>query len=263
MSWSFLHSAITHAQNTGSPPKAIDFNVGSPAVVILACSAIEAFVNEVSSSAHSFLFDADRDSTFISDPIHDRWDAAGIEESDLQKIASIRVDESGSLIDRYKRLLKAIDLELPARWNNLCQLQKVRNGLVHFRECDIPIVNDKDSRIRSGQKLPDFLLPLTRQKIESWPILASNPEIEGEDWTLRIATNAFSIWALEIAMTTNSYILDNLAEGKYAKHLRALYSSRERHFDHLFEMGLDEISNWKDYIYKGYDFRTHFKRPFS
>lgn len=262
---------MIHARTTGGPVKNVgpgandqlDVNLGAPVVVILVSSAVEAFVNEASSIAHSLRFMADREGRF--DENADRVDKAALDfsRSELDQIASIREGGQGSFKDRYKRLLRLLKLPLPGHWDDLCLLGRLRDRLVHCRACDLPLVNGSDGAIRNGQELPRFLEPLRSIHVNGFPVLARGAETEGEDWTLRIATNAMATWALTTVMESLAVSVKSISKGWYGDKLTSHYRNRDGQYESLFDMGLQEIANWRDHVHSGAVFHSHFPDPGS
>ncbi|MES1931096.1 hypothetical protein T35B1_00700 [Salinisphaera shabanensis T35B1] len=240
-----------------------DFNLGAPAVLILASSAVEAFVNEASSIAHSLRFMAEKNGRF--DTHADRIDSAELDFSlsELDQIASIRECGRGSFTERYKRLLRFLRLSLPRQWNDLCLLRKLRDALVHFRACDIPVINGDDGIIRHGQEVPTLLEPLKSIHVNGFPILARGAQTEGEDWTLRIATNAMAVWALNTVLSSLAFSVENIGEGWYGQKLKSHCEGRDKRYASLFDMGLQEVANWRAHIQNGAEFQSHFGLPGS
>ena len=234
LSWSLLMSSLRRVQSTEARVPAVDLNLEAGPCVVLSCIAVEAFVNEISSLSHSFLFDRERD-TRTGRPI------PGVADDVLQKVSDIRVDRRGSFYVRYRDLLRAIGIDKPAFLADLSTLGKVRDSLVHFRDCDVPIIDDEDGVIRHGQKLPPTVAALQSKKYETMGVLAPGA---GTAWTLRLATDAMAAWSLDLAFDAAMYLLDHLPPGEYRDFIWKAYAHRDKSFPVVFARGKSDLATW-------------------
>lgn len=239
MSWSFILSALRHIQTDEAREPSVALNLEAPSCIVLSCIAIEAFVNEVSSLTNTFLFEQKRERKG-----RDVAYAQGKEKPVrrvLEKVADIRTDRHGSFYDRYKRLLCDMDIAKPGCLADLSSLGKVRDALVHFRQCDVPIVEDKDGVIRKGQDLPSELAQLQARKYRGWCIIAPD---QGCPWTLRLTTDAMAAWSLDLCLDAIRHVLDQLPAGKYRDFVWKAYACRDSAFDTLFASGKEKLAAW-------------------
>lgn len=234
LSWSLLMSSLRRVQSTEARVPDVDLNLEAGPCVVLCCIAVEAFVNEVSSLSHSFLFDRQHDTrTGRSIP--------GVADDVLQKVSDIRIDGRGSFYERYRGLLRAFGIDKPAFLADLSTLGKVRDSLVHFRDCDVPILDDEDGVIRHGQKLPSTVAALQSKKYETMGVLAPGA---GTAWTLRLATDAMAAWSLDLAFDAAMYPLDRLPPGEYRDFLWKAYAHRDKSCPVVFAGGKSELATW-------------------
>lgn len=229
ISWVFLSSAINRIQSNHRGRKAVDLNPETAPSIVLSCSGVEAFVNELSSLTHAFLFERSEGSGGNSD--------AGF----LNDVATIRQDSRGSFYKRYKCLLSHLQIENPQFLENLSTLNKVRDALVHFRECDVPIIEDKNGVIREGQELPAVLKPLQNRRYREGALVAND---QGASWTLRLATDGMAAWSLNLTLDAVIYVLANLPAGRYREFIWQAYAAREPQFDTVFAKGKNDVEIW-------------------
>lgn len=234
LSWSLLMSCLRRVQSPEVRIPEVDLNLEAAPCVVLCCIAVEAFVNEISTLSHSFLFDRERDRrTGRSTP--------GVADDILRKVSDIRMDRHGSFYDRYRGLLGAIGIDNPLFLADLSTLGKVRDSLVHFRDCDVPIIDDEDGVIRHGQKLPPTVAALQSKDYEAAGVLAPGT---GTAWTLRLATDAMAAWSLDLAFNAAMYILDHLPPGEYRDAIWKAYAHRDKSFPVLFARGKSDLATW-------------------
>lgn len=233
-SWSFLRSSLRRIQSPEARVPAVDLNLEAGPCVVLSCVAVESLVNEISSLSHSFLFDRNRDAR--SGPsIQDAADGS------LQRVSAIRLDRRGSFYVRYRMLLQAFSIEKPAFLADLSTLGKIRDSLVHFRDCDVPIIDDEHGVIRHGQKLPAAVAALQSNKYEGAGVFASDA---GTAWTLRLATDAMAAWSLSLAFDAALYVLDRLPAGEYRDFVWTAYAHRDKSFPVVFARGRSDLEQW-------------------
>lgn len=238
MSWAFLLSAIRRIQADEGRVPSVDLNLEAPSCVVLSCIAVEAFVNEVSSLTDAFLFDKKRDALPRRSTEAQKRQVAF---ETLHKIASLRRDTHGSFYVRYKRLLRDMSIEKPDFLTDLSKLRKLRNALVHFRECDVPIIEDQDGVIREGQDLPTELTALQTRRYEGRPLVAPG---QGTAWSVRMATDAMAVWSVNLALDATIYVLEHLPAGRHRDFLWKAYASRDRAFGTVFASGKNDLATW-------------------
>lgn len=243
MSWSFILSALNRIQADEVREPSVLLNLEVPSCIVLSCIAVEAFVNELSSLTYSFLFEHRRERPVRHPACAQVGQKPALRQ--LEEVASIRTDSQGSFYDRYKRLLREIDIGKPGCLADLSSLKKVRDALVHFRQCDVPIVEDKDGVIREGQGLPSELTQLESRKYQGQHILAPD---QGSSWTVRLATDAMAAWSLNLCLDAAKHVLDHLPAGKYRDFVWNAYACRDPVFDTVFANGRQRLATWWNII---------------
>jgi hypothetical protein len=242
-----LFSAIQRTRESEQSVVPVDLNLETPPCIVLCCIALEAFVNEMSSLANTLLFNRRRDNQTVS---NDVWEShSGITQDTCQNIAKIKNNRYGSFYDKYKDLIKALGIDKPVYMQELSYIRDLRDAIVHFRKCDVPIIEDHDGVIRSAQKPPDVFAHLRSHKVNGYPVIASESDADGIDWILRLSTNSMAIWCLTLVLDAIMYVLDNLSEGAYRDLVLRRYSARDQSFDTLFEKGKSDIKEWKNSLY--------------
>ena len=107
ISWQFILSAIEMLHKSKAEIKPIDFNKEAISYIILGCTSLEAFSNEISSLSNAFLYDVERD--FNNKNLFDKQKSIfGIDLNTCQKITQIRNSKAASFYERYKKLLSYI-----------------------------------------------------------------------------------------------------------------------------------------------------------
>jgi hypothetical protein len=246
MSWSFILSALNRIQADEARESSVSLNLEAPSCIVLSCIAIEAFVNEVASLTNSFLFEQKRERPARDPACAQVGQKPALRE--LEEVASIRTDSRGSFYDRYKRLLCDMDIEKPGCLADLSSLGKVRDALVHFRQCDVPIVENGDGVIREGQDLPSELAQLQSRKYQGQHIVAPD---QGSAWTLRLATDAMAAWSLNLCLDAIKHVLDHLPTGKHRDFVWKAYACRDSAFDTVFASGKETLAAWWNMITNG------------
>ncbi|MCH8499075.1 MAG: hypothetical protein LAT63_11400 [Marinobacter sp.] len=236
MSWNFLLSAFQRAEAAGSKNGNLDLNLEAPPSIVLCCISIEAFCNEISSLSRAFLFDQNRE----TNPSEE--DLAGIAQEKLSNLCDISQDSKGSFYDRYKRVVRLLGENNPGFMDELVHLRDLRDSLVHFRSCDVPITEGEDGVIRYAQDPPPVLRALKNRRISEKPVVAGAKD---EDWTLRISTSAMAIWALLLTCQAILYVLDSFPEGSFRKFVLERYRPRDRSYTDLYSKAKDDISVWE------------------
>ena len=113
--------------------------------------------------------------------------------------------------------------------------------MVHFRKCDVPIIQDQNGVIRVGQELPAEIAALQSQKYEGRCVLAPG---EGTAWTLRMATDAMAAWSVNLALHAMQHVLDYLPAGEHRDFVWKSYANRDQTFSTLFARGKNELETW-------------------
>lgn len=247
MSWRLLLSAIQRIRGSENGLKQIDLNLEAPSCAILCCIALEAFVNEISSLTNAFLFNEKKDQRARCANATEKDTKIGMPWDNCQDIAQINNNPKGSFYDRYKALLKAANIEKPNCMLKLSYLRDLRNAFVHFRMCDIPIVEDSDKVIRYSQEPPKVFAHLKLYKIKGWPVIAEGSH--AVEWTLRVSTNAMAAWSLILTLEAILHILDLLPIGKYRDFILRRYAITDLSFNNVFEKGKKDVDEWKNDLF--------------
>lgn len=239
VSWSFILSTLRRIQADEVREPSVALNLEAPSSIVLSCIAVEAFVNEVASLTNAFLHEHKQDGPGPSPPRTTK--EGNPPRRVLEEVASIRIDSRGSFYDRYKRLLCDFDMAKPACLADLSTLGKVRDALVHFRECDVPIVEDENGAIQEGQELPSELKKLQNRNYEGQQLLAPP---QGSPWTLRLATDSMAAWSLDLCLDATGYVLNELPTGSYREFVWKAYACHDSNFDSLFAIGKQKLAAW-------------------
>lgn len=239
MCLSFILSALRRIQADEVRQPSVALNLEASSCIVLSCIAVEAFVNEIASLTNAFLHEQKSDRPVRNAPRTEMEDKPS--RRVLEEVASIRIDSRGSFYDRYKRLLCDLDIAKPSWLADLSSLGKVRDALVHFRECDVPIVEDENGVIKEGQELPSELKKLQNRKYEGQQLLAPP---KGSPWTLRLATDAMAAWSLNLCLDATGYVLNELPTGSYKDFVLKAYACRDSNFDSLFAFGKQTLAEW-------------------
>jgi hypothetical protein len=124
---------------------------------------------------------------------------------------------------------------------DLSVLGKARDALVHFRKCDVPIIQDQNGVIRVGQDLPAEIAALQSKYYKGRCVLAPG---EGQEWTLRMETDAMAAWSVNLALDAILFVLDHLPAGEYRDFVWKSYANRDLTFSTLFARGKKELEAW-------------------
>lgn len=246
ISWQFVKSAIEMLNKPQSEIKTIDFNEEAISCAILGCTSLEAFSNEISSLSNAFLYDFKRDFNIKNLPAK-QITKLGIGLNKCQKISQIRDSKKESFYERYKNLLSYIGIAKPEFLQELHHLHVLRNALVHFRKCDISVIEDTDGVIRYYQEPPEVFQHIKSYKVKGRPVVASDVD-DNIGWNLRISTNAMAVWSLKLILEAILYVLNNLPHGRYKDFILKHY--RDRKNSNLFESGYYEIQVLENKILK-------------
>ena len=165
-----------------------------------------------------------------------------------QDVAQIKNDPKGSFYERYKTLLKALGIETPTCLQPLSHLRDLRDAIVHFRSCDVPIVDDSAGVIRYAQESPAVFAHLESYNINEWPVVADEV---GEEWTLRVSTNAMAAWSLSLTLEAIMHVLNLLPAGEYRDFVLRRYAARDESFSTVFEKGKTDVEEWKNDLFLG------------
>jgi len=246
ISWQFILSAIEMLRNSQSEIDTIDFNIEAIPCIVLSCISLEAFSNEVSSLTNAFMYDVERDFDIINLSAKQK-SIIGIDLNICKDIAQIRNSKAESFYERYKKLLSDVRIAQPEFFQDLHHLCDLRNALVHFRLCDISVIEDKDGVIKYYQEPPEVFQHIKSYKVKGCPLIASDVE-NNIGWNLRISTNAMAVWSIKLILDAITYVLYNLPQGKYGDFILKYYRDREN--SNLFEKGKYNIQEWENKIFK-------------
>jgi hypothetical protein len=129
----------------------------------------------------------------------------------------------------------------PICLDDLSSLGNVRNALVHFRECDVPIIEDKNGVIKEGQELPSKLKKMYKRKYQGQQLFAAP---ESSPWTLRLATDSMAAWSLSLCLDAIAHIMNELPAGRYKDFVWRAYAYRNTEFNTLFASGKAKLDLW-------------------
>jgi hypothetical protein len=249
LSWPIILSSINMLKNSKSEIKGIDLNLDSISCCILNATVIEAFSNEISSLTHAFIENYE-----IEKLTKDKISQIGVDIKVCKEIEKIRNSDRESFYERYKGLLKHFNISDSGILDNLCKLRDVRNVCVHFRQCDIKII-EKDNTIKSYQKPPEIFNHIKLIKVNNWPIIASDTD-NSSSWHLRISTNAFAIWSFIIVLDAIIYFLEKIPQGTYRDFITKYYRKNEK--SNVFEYSKSEIEELQKRIFTAKDKKEGF-----
>lgn len=246
ISWQLIRSAIEMLSNSQSEINPIDFNTETIPCVVLSCIALEAFSNEISSLTNAFMYDVESDFD-IKNLSANQKSIIGIDLNLCKNIAQIRNSKEESFYERYKKLLSHIKIANPESLQDLHHLNDLRNALVHFRLCDISVIEDNDGVIKYYQEPPEVFQHIKSYKVQDWSVIAADVK-NNVAWNLRISTNAMAIWAIKLILDAITYVLCNLPKGKYRDFILKYYRDKER--SNIFEKGKYFIKKFENKIFK-------------
>lgn len=249
MSWHLLSSAIRRIRESETRLTPIDLNLETPSCVILGCTALEAFANEISSLTSAFLFNEKKDPRARYSTAAQREADRGMAWHDCQAIAQIKDDPKGSFYDRYKALLRAASIEKPNCMQSLSYLRDLRDAFVHFRACGVPIVEDSDGVIHYAQEPPKVFAHLQSYNVNGRPVVAVGTGEVGVEWILRVSTNAMAAWSLSLILEAIMHVLDLLPAGEYRDFVLRRYAARDKSFSTVFEKGKTDVEGWKNSLF--------------
>jgi len=249
MSWRFLLSAMKRICATENAMHPVDLNLEAPPCAVLCCIAIEAFANEISSLSSAFLFNEKENPPVRYWTEAQEETAVGMGCDSCRDVAQIKNDPKGSFYDRYKALLNAMEIEKPTCLQRLSHLRDLRNALVHFRLCDVPIVYGTDGVIQYAQEPPEVFAHLKLYNINGWPVVSDDPEYNGIEWTLRVSTNAMAAWSLNLVLEAIIHVLDSIAVGRYRDFILKVYASADASFSNVFEKGKSDLNVWQSGLF--------------
>jgi hypothetical protein len=249
MSWSLLLSAIRRICENESSLNPIDLNLEAPPTAILCCAALEAFANEISSLTSAFLCNEEKDSRAGYSTVAQREADIGMRRDDCQAIARIKDNRKGSFYDRYKALLKAAGIAMPKFMPCLTHLCDLRDAFVHFRACDVSVVEDPNGVIYYTQKQPKVLAHLKSCKEHGWPVVATEAGTIDGVWALRVSTNAMAAWSLSLTLEAILHVLYQLPAGELRNFILRRYVASGVSFSTVFEMGKTKVEEWKNGLF--------------
>jgi hypothetical protein len=236
ISWQLILSAISRAQTSSGDILKIDLNLEALPSIVLSCVALEAFVNEVSSLTYAFLFECEQENVHL-------------QNIDMyEKIAEIRNSNDGNFYQRYKRLLKILEIEHPTFREQIFYLKEVRDMIVHFKTTDIPIVDDGET-IRAAQSLPEELNALKKFKINNYPIIASDGKDGSVEWPLKVSTSAMAAWSITLVLDAIIYSLDAIPNKELKDFIVKKYATYDEAFPNLFQQGKATVKRWTKELY--------------
>jgi len=227
ISWHLLYSCIRRALEY-SRQGSSGFSLEALPNIILGCSAVEAFCNEMSSIVSTFEYTRDQNSSLE--------DVVGVTEKACSQMAAIKTNAIYSTLERYKKLCSALGLVLPKNYEDLTTLVQVRNGIVHFRACDLRIVNNEGT-ITYNHDLPDFYNHLKKKKYRGCDLICKAAEPGEITWITRISTPAMALWAIEVVIGEILYVLENIPEGELKQRIMNAYRPSIPDYQTLFHWG--------------------------
>lgn len=249
ISWTILHSAIVRARESSSDVSLIDLNLETLSSIVLSCTALEAFVNEVSSLSNAFLFEFEQEYKIPHFEASQQESIIGVSLAKCQETAKIKDNSEGSFYERYKSLLKTLGIENPSFLQKLSDLKNVRDGLVHFKMLDIPVISNPDGIIVYEQKPPEFFKHLKGYLVNGFPVVAKEGNDGSIEWTLRISTSAMAIWCINLTLEAIIYVLDVIPNGKLKDFIYRAYATNDKSFVHVFQKGKSEVKIWTDNLF--------------
>jgi hypothetical protein len=226
LSWQLIWSTIQLLEKSASKIEKVDLNLHAISSCILSSTALESFSNEISSIMH----------TVIKDPLINVSDV-GIDFNNCEEIEDIKDNNALNFYDRYKELLKIFHITNPDLLTRLSYLNKIRNESVHFRNCDVSII-EENGVIKYYQSPPEVFNHIKLLKINGWSIVASDVK-DNASWVLRISTNAFAFWSLITVIDSIIYVLDNIPKGRFKDYVSKYYMTAGNL--NLFEKAKSEI----------------------
>jgi hypothetical protein len=195
------------------------------------------------------LFNEKKDCRAKYSPAAQREASIRLEWDDCRAISQIKNDPKGSFYARYKALLKAAGIEQPNCMQSLSYLRDLRDAFVHFRACDVSVVEDSKGVICYAQEPPKVFDHLKSYKVHGWPVVAADAgEVDGE-WTLRVSTNAMAAWALSLTLEAILHVLYHLPAGEYRDFILRRYAAKDVAFSTVFEKGKTEVEEWKNGLF--------------
>lgn len=90
ISWKILYSAIVHARKLPENVSVIDLNLETLSSIILSCTALEAFVNEISSLTNAFLFEFEQEYEFQNLEASQQESVIGVRLEKCQEVVKIK-----------------------------------------------------------------------------------------------------------------------------------------------------------------------------
>ena len=248
MSWRFLLSAMKRICATENAMHPVDLNLEAPPCVLLCCTAVEAFANEISCLSSAFLFNEKENSVRYLTGAQEET-AMRMGRETCQGIEKIKDGAKESFYKRYKALLNAMKIEKPTCLLCLAHLRDLRNALVHFRLCNVPIVYGSDGVIQYAQEPPKVFAHLKSYNVNGSPVVSVDPDDNGVEWTLRVSTNAMAAWSLNLALEAITHVLDRIPAGRYRDFILKAYASRDVSFSDVFEKGKSDLKAWQSGLF--------------
>lgn len=249
ISWLILFSAISNARKEPRNIDTIDLNMQAIPSIILSCTALESFVNEISSLSKAFMFNFEKEYNAQFLEIDKQESTIGISWDKCKRLAEIKNDSKGSFYDRYKLLVKTLDVKSPEFIQTLSKLKDLRDDLVHFKILDMSVVENSDGVITYFQQPPEVFSHLKKYKVKNYPVIALDGNDNSIDWSHRISTNAMAIWCIDLVLDSLIYVLESIQNGRFKDFLVKAYSTRDGSFEYLFQKGKSDIELWTKEVF--------------
>lgn len=234
MSWHFLYSAKQQVVGTNVDIKKIDLNINTPSIIILSCTSIEAFCNEISCFMGAY-----------KDQYENNFDDVDLDKEQINAIIAFKYCKGGSFVDQYKKMLKKFAISNPSILQELHSLRKLRNKLVHFSDNKLSVIEDENGVIKYFQEPPEIFNHINKE-YENYPVIVGDDSVE---WSLRIATHAMAIWSIEMAIDAILHTLNSLPSGRYKDFILQKYSARNKNYRTVFEQGKNDLEQIKKQLF--------------
>jgi hypothetical protein len=242
ISWQLLYSCIRRTVEV-SGERCSGFCLDALPNIILGCSALEAFSNEISSIA-SVLHSEELINPYSPSVLGlDSFDnIVGVSEEACRRMSAIKTDDRGNAWERYKNLCSALGIGFPQDNQDLCTLVQVRHGIVHFRACDLNIIT-RNGAIAYDHILPNFYNYLKGKKYHGCYLIFTEDvrqkvaEPGGIKWVDRISTPAVALWAIEVVIAGILHFIKNIPRGKLKLRVENAYSPANQDHQTLFHWG--------------------------
>ncbi len=249
ISWKLLSSALSRARASSGDIERIDLNLEALSSIVLSCVALEAFVNELSSLSNAFLFNFEQEDETRYLEIDKQESIIGVDWRKCEEVAKIKDSKKDSFYERYKLLLKVLDIEQPPFLQKIWYLKELRNGLVHFKLVDKPIVDDEDGVVRFAQTPPEVFNHLKNYSVIGQPIIAPEGNDGSVEWTLRMCTSAMAAWSIDLILDAMIYVINSIPNGTLKDFIVKAYAARDKSFVHILRKGKSDVELWITDLY--------------